>query len=289
MSSITGIKNRISAVTSIRKITHAMELVSFSKLKKAKADYEEIMKYDSLIDITFEKIFQNLYHDELRNLVQQRNTNTKNDLYIVVTSNLGLAGGYNSNIIKLAKNTIKQNDKLIILGTYGYQGLKNIYQDGIINFVDQNSKINSHKIIKKIVKNAIRSYLLKEIKSIKIIYTKYINNLVQLETVEQIFPFDENKIKAFIDMKAHDHKLEFEPSPKKILAEAIPLYIDSKIYSAVACAKISEIASRRIAMESATDNADQLIESLNIEYNRKRQSKITQEIIEIVSGADAVQ
>ncbi|WP_406617519.1 ATP synthase F1 subunit gamma [Mycoplasmopsis adleri] len=288
MSSINGIKNRIGTIQSIRKITHAMELVSFSKLKKAKAEYEEVLKYDKLIDETFEKIFQNLYEDELNDLVKQRN-DSPSDLYIVVSSNLGLAGGYNSNIIKLTKQTVTPNDKLIILGLYGYKGLQTTFRNQIINTIDQNPKISLHKIVKRIVRLAMQLYLNKEIRSIKIIYTKYVNNLVQNEICEQIFPFDEKKIKELISLKAHDHKLEFEPSPKKILAEAIPLYIDSKIYSAIACAHISEIASRRIAMENATDNADQLIGSLNMEYNRKRQSKITQEIIEIVSGADAVQ
>ncbi|WP_338822916.1 ATP synthase F1 subunit gamma [Mycoplasmopsis felifaucium] len=288
MSSISGIKSRIGTIQSIRKITHAMELVSFSKLKRAKLEYEEVLKYDVLIDEIFTKIFQNLYEDELHDLIQPK-SNTKTDLYIVVSSNLGLAGGYNANIIKLTKQTVSQDDKLIILGSYGLRGLQHLYKDRIINTINQDPKISIHKIVKKIVKLAMQLYANNEIRSIKVIYSKYINNLVQTDVCEQIYPFNEEVIRPLIASKEYDHKLEFEPSPKKILAEAVPLYVDSKLYSAIACAKISEIASRRIAMENATDNADQLIDNLNIEYNRKRQSKITQEIIEIVSGADAVQ
>ncbi|VEU75150.1 F0F1 ATP synthase subunit gamma [Mycoplasmopsis maculosa] len=288
MSSINNIKNRITTVGSIRKITHAMELVSFSKLKKAKAEYEEVLKYDQLLDAMFDKIFNNLYADELNYFTKASNS-SENSLYIAVSSNLGLAGGYNSNIIKATKNLVKENDKLIVIGSYGLKGLSQIFKNQLIQTLEQSNKnANYHKMVKQIVKIAMNLYKRGEISSVNIVYTKYINNLVQTEICEKIYPFDSEKVKELVGNGPSDHNLEFEPSPKKILQEAIPLYIDSKIYTAILNAKISEVASRRIAMENATDNADQLIESLNIEYNRKRQSKITQEIIEIVSGADAV-
>ncbi|MGV2392931.1 UNVERIFIED_CONTAM: ATP synthase F1 subunit gamma [Campylobacter lari] len=289
MASINSIKSRINTVGSIRKITHAMELVSFSKLKKAKAEYEEVLKYDQLIDSMFERIFQNLFEDELNDFIKGNN-NSPNKLYIVVSSNLGLAGSYNSNIIKTTKSIVKPNDKLIVIGSYGYKGLSQIFRNQLIKIMSGEKKlIDYHKMVQKIVKIAYPLYKKGQIGSINIIYTKYVNNLVQTETIEQVYPFDFEKVKAFVNSHEVDHNLEFEPSPKKILQEAIPLYIDSKLYTAISNAKISEVAARRIAMENATDNADQLIGTLNIEYNRKRQSKITQEIIEIVSGADAVQ
>ncbi|WP_029513417.1 ATP synthase F1 subunit gamma [Mycoplasmopsis primatum] len=287
MASIQSIQNRIKTVNSIRKITHAMELVSFSKLKKAKNAYDEVAKYDLLIQETFKKIFENLYEDELQDLINSRSKN-ENKLYIIISSDLGLAGSYNSNIIRLSKSLIKPDDKIITIGSYAKKALNQSYPLQNMDFANHSYDKNKSQLVKKIVKKAFSLYNKNEIGSINIIYTKFINNLVQQEVCEKIFPFDEEQIKNYIDNHSKDYNLEFEPNPKNIIQEAIPLYVDSKIYLAIADAQISEQAARRIAMENATDNADSLINDLDMEFKRKRQAKITNEIIEIISGADAV-
>ncbi|MBZ4195606.1 ATP synthase F1 subunit gamma [Mycoplasma tauri] len=287
MANIQSIKNRMNSVKSIRKITHAMELVSFSKLKKAKKDHEEITKYNSLIDETFQKIFENMYEDEINELIRSRST-TNTKLYVVITSNFGLAGSYNSNIIKLAKDCIKPEDKIIVIGSYGERVFNHLFKNQIVASYYATNLKEWHSLVHKIVKVAVKMYYKNEISSINVIYTKFINNLLQKETLDTIFPFDEKKIKEYVRNENIDHKLEFEPNPATILKEAIPLYIDAKLYLTISESQICEIASRRIAMESATDNADKLIDELDIEFKRKRQGKITNEIIEIVSGANAV-
>ncbi|MBT1421428.1 F0F1 ATP synthase subunit gamma [Mycoplasma bovis] len=287
MSSIQSIQSRIKTVQSIRKITHAMELVSYSKLKKAKNAFDEVEKYNLLIDQTFKKIFENISYDDLEELMKSRN-NSKSKLYIIVTSNLGLAGAYNANIIKLVKETITSDDYLIIIGSYGYRALKQNYGEQIINISDilQSKRIST--VVSKIIKKAFKFYRNGTVSSINFIYTKFINNLVQEETCERVFPFNEVMIREHINRKEIDFNLEFEPSAKDVLADAIPLFVDSKLHLAMATSLISEHSARRSAMENATRNSDSLITDLDMEFKRKRQAKITNEIIEIVSGADAV-
>lgn len=287
MANIRKMKKRIEAVRSIRKISHAMELISSSKLKKAKKENEEVLKYNSLINTTFEKIFENLYSWELKELIESR-SKSENTFYVVITSDLGLAGSYNSNIIKLAKKIIKEDDKMVIIGQYGLRGLMPFYKKQIITSIDQSKSRTYQKIVKDIVKLAMDLYEEEKIGKIEVIYTKFLNNLNQVETSEQVFPIDIEWIKEGIQMNIRDNILEFEPNPKFILQDAIPLYIDSKIYSALSNAKISEACARKTAMNNATDNADEIIKNLKQAYNRKRQAKITQEIIEIVSAAEAM-
>ncbi|MCE6090662.1 F0F1 ATP synthase subunit gamma [Mycoplasmopsis agalactiae] len=287
MSSIQSIQSRIKTVQSIRKITHAMELVSYSKLKKAKTAFDEVEKYNLLIDQTFNKIFKNISHDDLKELMKSRN-NSKSKLYIIVTSNLGLAGAYNANVIKLVKETVTSDDYLIVIGSYGIRALRQQYNEQIINLSDITMSKRTSTLVSKIIKRSFKYYRNGTVSSINFIYTKFINNLVQEELCEKVFPFNEEMIREHIDRKEIDYKLEFEPSAKDVLADAIPLFVDSKLHLAMATSLISEHSARRSAMENATRNSDSLITELDMEFKRKRQAKITNEIIEIVSGADAV-
>ncbi|WP_027120913.1 ATP synthase F1 subunit gamma [Mycoplasmopsis lipofaciens] len=289
MAGLQAIKNRIGAVNSIRKITHAMELVAASKLRKARAEYENVTSYDNLLEETFESILSHLTHSEITRLFPDNHVQSK--LYIILTSDLGLAGSYNFNVIKLAKNTIKKEDKLILVGVKAINALTEKYKDQILMSMNIDSEESHQAIAKDLAKVVYHQYRHNHVGSIHVIYNLFINNLVQQETITQIFPFN------LLEMEKHNilHKqtsinspVEFEPSAHVVLGESIPLYINSKVYKTLASSKLSEMASRRSAMETATDNANSLIKDLNLSYNRRRQSNITQELNEIVAGADAV-
>ncbi|WP_029512785.1 ATP synthase F1 subunit gamma [Mycoplasmopsis iners] len=290
MAGLQTIKNRINAVKAIRKITHAMELVASSKLKKARTEYESVQSYVSVVNEAFYGILTHMTEQEIKNLFVPRQTNSK--LYIVLTGDFGLAGSYNSSVIKLAKKTIKKEDKLIIIGNKGANALKPIFNEQVLNIFHSDETIDHYKLMQLIMTEAYKLYLDKQVDSIHIIYSKYINNLVQQEFEEKIFPFDHLIDDCYQELtqsiNTAKSQVEFEPSARRVFSEAIPLFISAQIYKAYSSSKLSELASRRSAMETATDNANNLIEDLQIKYNRRRQSNITQELNEIVAGANAV-
>ncbi|EGV00437.1 ATP synthase F1 subunit gamma [Mycoplasmopsis columbina] len=281
------IKNRINAVQSIKKITHAMELVSASKLKKSRTEYNNVKNYYDSVKRSFDAILHHMNKREIEELFPQKNTGKK--LYVIFTGDIGLAGSYNSAVIKLAKSTIKKDDKVIIIGFKGILGLEKIFQNQIIYKQKSEANADHYKLIQEITKKIYLIYKNEKFDSINVIYNKYVNNLVQVETNEHIYPFVfNNDSKLPKDSKYLFKQIEFEPSPQKVLNVAIPQYLNAHIYFAYSSSKLSELASRRSAMETATENANELIEELEIKYNRKRQANITQELNEIVSGANAV-
>ncbi|UUD35005.1 ATP synthase F1 subunit gamma [Mycoplasmopsis caviae] len=290
MAGTQAIKSRIAAVQSIRKITHAMELVAASKLRRARVEFENVKAYNDLISETFHLILDHLSSTEIKHLFPIHNVESK--MYIIMTSDLGLAGSYNSNIIKFAKNTIKKTDKVILIGRKAISALGTLFENQIITQFNCDSNEKNYNIVYDIMTIVLELYNKKQINSINVIYNKYVNNLVQQEVSEQVFPFKFDETKKQVHAEKHKESLnstiEFEPSAHQVLSESISLYINATLYLAYASAKLSEMAARRSAMESATDNADELVDNLNLEFNRKRQASITQELNEIVAGADAV-
>lgn len=290
MAGTQAIKSRISTVESIRKITHAMELVAASKLRRARIEFENVKAYNEVIKETFRSILNHLSPTEIKHLFPIHNIESR--MFIIVTSDLGLAGSYNSNIIKFAKNTIKKTDKVILIGRKAISSLASLYENQIVTQFNCDSSEKDYNIVHDIMTIVFELYNRKQVNSINVIYNKYINNLVQQETCDQVFPFKFDEDKKQKHAEKHKESLnsiiEFEPSAQQVLSESIPLFIDAELYLAYTSAKLSEMAARRSAMESATDNADELIDNLNLEFNRKRQSSITQELNEIVAGADAV-
>lgn len=288
MASLQGIKSRIHSIESIKKITHAMELVSASKMRRARKDFDNINSYNNLILEAFDALLAHLSHEEILAYFPEHLDRPK--LYIIFSSDLGLAGSYNSNVIKLAKKTINKNDKLILVGLKAINAFYHEFKDKDVMTLASDSSKENNNISLDIMHAVYDKYQKNEIGSVNVIYNKYINNLVQEAIVERIYPFDIKDIEAHKakNALASQVMVEFEPSLQNVLAEAIPLYLNSRIYFAYASAKLSEMASRRSAMETATDNANNLINDLNLQYNRRRQSNITQEISEIVAGADAI-
>ncbi len=274
-------KNRIKSVSATQKITSAMELVATSKLKKVK---------DLNFKITpFKKETINIISSVINNVSDKdylffKSPNQTKDLIIIVTSSLGLCGGYNNNIFKYVKENVDISSDLIVLGYKGVSHFKNNNYHIISEYnelppfdVKENlSSLITYKIVKDF-KNS-------KYKSIKMIYTKFINTLTFEPTIFQLLPINPKIFKG----KKNNKELLLEPTAIDVLDELIPFYLTSTIKSLIIEAQLSEQASRRMAMENATDNANELKEQLMLEYNKARQAAITQEISEISGSAEAL-
>ncbi|MBU4689800.1 ATP synthase F1 subunit gamma [Mycoplasma zalophidermidis] len=283
MASLQKIKSRINTVESIRKITHAMELVSTSKMRKARDYFNSVKLYEQQVSDIFGGFYSYLSAEDLRDYFAAKTS--KKRLFLVITSDLGLAGSYNSNVLKLVKNIITDQDELIVLGSKGISILEAKYKNQIIKSTSW-AHCEIKNIAQKCTKVMVEKYRKNEVGEIHVLYNEFINNLVQQEQDSKLLPYEYDFKKN--QQKKLNQVIEFEPSAKEILINTVPLYVSAKVNKCLASAVISEYASRRAAMETATDNADELIDDLNLEYNRKRQSNITQELNEIVGGANAV-
>ncbi|WP_036463552.1 ATP synthase F1 subunit gamma [Mycoplasmopsis sturni] len=284
MANLNSLKGRIGVVSNTKKITKAMQLVATAKLQKSRKEIQNIKAYRDLIVETFSELTKNISRRDFESVFTLNYNQTK-DLYIVISSDLGLCGAYNSNVYAQMQKHIQPDDLFIFVGAkaYVYWHNKVASEQIVQKYLSFGDKF-TYALSESISKDALELYFANKIRSIKIIYTEFVNNITQDARIVTLFPFDlpekaiENNLKA---------EVEFLPNAEIILRNSIPLYISSMIYALGSSSKMSEMASRRNAMENATDNAEELIKDLGLEYNRKRQSLITQEITEIVSGADA--
>ena len=271
-------KKRIQSVNSTLKITKAMELVANAKLKRWKNKMENITQYLSeMSDIistcagSYDPFNMNI--DELK-----KYKNTNSILYIVVTSSLGLCGGYNYNVFKFLNNKIKPEDKIIILGTKGlvkYSHTDLNLDEDYVSLLDKFDSYASRNLKDKI----INEYKTGKYSEVRLITTEYKNSLTFIPNDIRILPF-ENK-----DNKTNDN-IMFDPNKEEVLSLLIPKYLDALIYGKLTEAIVCEYASRRNAMDTATDNGEELSQKLMLEYNKARQQAITQEITEISSAAN---
>ncbi len=283
---LNDIKRRIKSVNSTMQITKAMELVSTSKLKRARVRLDKSKPY-------FETVLESI-KDVLANakgikhpFLEKREVN--NTLYILITSDKGLAGGYNANVNKLLQNEIKDKEAAKII-TVGVKGRDYFRRRGynVIESLTGISETPEASDARHIGEKAIDLYRTGEVDEIKIVYTQFKSTISYVPEIITLLPatFEEKEIS--LDNKGYRSLTRFEPSEEAVLDYLIPKYIGSTIYGAMIEASASESGSRRLAMENATDNADEMIKSLELVKNRARQAAITQEISEIVSGAEAL-
>ncbi|MDO5085117.1 MAG: ATP synthase F1 subunit gamma [Erysipelotrichaceae bacterium] len=272
-----ALKSRIKSINATIKITSAMELIANSKLLKQKEVMLKTKEYTEFLSSTINEILSS--NKEIENQYLQVKDNPKS-IYIVFCSDLGLCGGYNVNTNKLIKELVKNEDEIILVGTKSYRFLKR-NQYNIINPLTSSENVTSEEI-GKLATMALGKYIRNEVGSIKVIYTEYVNSVTFHARCKQILPYT-----ASTDKVSYQETL-FEPQPNEILDHFIPMMVKNEIFSLALQSKVSEQASRRMAMESATDNAMELNDTLTLEYNQARQAAITQEITEIVAGADAI-
>ncbi|MHA0272851.1 ATP synthase F1 subunit gamma [Mycoplasma sp. 48589B] len=286
MANLNSLKNRISVVTNTRKITNAMQLVSTAKLRRIRNEFASVDAYLNSLKDTFDELISHVEPRDFFNIFP-KNDNVEANLHIVMTSDLGLCGSYNHNIIKLLKTKLKPEDKIIVIGLKGYSMIQSMgASDQIVLKYTEIGESVSYEIGTLIAKKSLELYRNKKIANVFFYYTEFINNILQEAVVLKLFPFDIPEKKEEKSQQANA-TIEFEPNSEVVLKNSIPLYLASMVFGLGTSSKISEMASRRNAMENATKNADDLIKDLRLQYNRKRQSNITQEINEIVAGADA--
>ena len=276
-----AIKSRIASVDSTKKITNAMQLVASAKLNKTKARMEANHEYAeslhellSMVLAAAEKGHQKMKEDP-----------SKPSFVFVITSDMGLCGAYNANLYKKLLKDFRDTDYLVMIGSHGLSWAKARGIKVWESLID----LNEDDAYEKLASETDRAIKLLEegkIGAIKVLYTHYKNTLTFEPTMETLLPPKEPEIQD--DRKKMKAVTEFEPNQEEMLDQLIPMITKSVLYSRFMESKTSEQASRRMAMESATDNAEELLNKLNLEYNRARQSAITQEITEIVGGANAL-
>lgn len=275
--SLDSLKKRMRTVGSISKITNAMKLMASGKLQKQKSVYLKIKDY-------YQEYYQ--FIGKLISMSPNLNSDAQKTLHIVITSQLGLCGGYNTNIVKQSIKEFKPTDMLLQVGRRSKESLEHHFkQEQIIHYdlIDVNNfNYDDCYFLSQYIIKLLND---KKIDSIKIHFTKFINAINFEPTSLSLIPFDK-KIVEQTENKINPESFSFEPSKEKIIESIIPSYLSSVIYGAMVESTISENASRRNAMDTATDNSSELINNLRIKYNRQRQAKITEEITEIISGSN---
>lgn len=270
-------KRRIASVNSTKKITKAMELVATVKLKRFKNVMLENEAYaKELVDI-IHHLFAHIDVEDNSYLVE---TKSEIDLYIVVSSNLGLCASYNNNIFNFVNENVKKDKTEVI--PIGFKGQNYLRKEGykLLNeFVSINERLEFEEI-KKLGELITKEFVNGKYRSIRLIYTHYVNSLKFVPEEISIFPIQnvEGESKA-------GYEPILDPNAKTLIDELVPIYVSSTLYHKIIESQVSEQASRRTAMENANDNADEIIDKLTLEYNKARQTAITQEITEIVSGS----
>lgn len=282
-SGLIAIKRRIKSINNTKKITKAIGLVATSKLKKAREILEvNNAYYNKMREIVRQTIKDT--QDPNNNYIKGNNSNKK--LYIAITSDAGLCGGYNSKVVSKtfeALNRDKENSMLIIVGQKGRAYFKKYKFESIAEFVEM-EEIPTVKEASVILDKALDLYFNEKIGEINVVYTEFFSAVKQEVKVKRIVPFDLEDInKDFTD----NGVAEFEPKADSIVNEIYSLFLKAALVNYMITSRTSENASKMTAMDGATKNADDLLEKLNLKYNRIRQSIITQEISEIVGGAEA--
>lgn len=279
-----ALKSRIRSIQATKKITNAMELIATTKLQKQKNLMENNREYATHLRNTVCQILADNDNVENKYLKHVEDTHP---LVILFTSDMGLCGGYNSNELKFLSEVIENKEiPLVVIGTKGLPWLKTK------GYHVENEYISSDNLsymeLSKIITGVLERYVNKEITSIRIVYTKFVNSVSFVPTQAKLLPITKEDMKSENSSTGPYVETLFEPNPDAILNDLIPMYVKSLFYSYYLETKTSEQASRRMAMENATDNAEELIETLTLKYNQARQAAITQEITEIVGGADAL-
>ena len=294
MPSLDDLKKRIKSVKSTQKITKAMKMVAAAKLRKAQENAEKGRPYS--------KKMQNIILNLTKSISDPENApkllvgTGKDQVYlcVVLTSDRGLCGGFNSNICKLAKNNFKKllsegkEIKIITVGSKGLDQIKRKYGKYVIkklSFKDKKQiSFNEAEIVGKEI---IELFNKDEFDKCIIFYNNFKNVITQIPQAQQIIPAE--KIESN-DKDKTEEKLsyEFEPDEDEILEDLLPKNISTQVFKALLENAASEQGSRMTAMDNATRNAGDLVDKLTINYNRSRQASITKELIEIISGAESL-
>ncbi len=286
MASMRDIKRRRASIQSTGQITKAMKLVSTVKLQKSRNKAEKSKPYFELMYDTIAGMLQSSGHMEHKYL---KGSDSEKKAVIAITSNRGLAGGYNNNIVKLIAGTPELSPKDTVIYAIGRKGRDGLLRKGYGIARDDSEVINAplYQDASDLSKILLESFGQGEVGEIYLAYTSFKNTVVHIPKLIKLLPFtleeeargQEPKVQALMN---------YEPGPEAVLDMIIPKYMSSLIYGALLEAVASENGARMTAMDSATNNAEEMLGKLELQYNRARQGSITQELTEIIAGANAI-
>ena len=298
MSSLKDLRNRINGVISTKKITAAMKLVAGARLKRAHIAATASRPYVAKLEEIINNITSSVQNIEIFPKIVKGSESNKIHLIVLITSDRGLCGSFNTAIARLAKKRINEllNSnkivKILCIGKKGYNQLKREYKDLIINTIVLPYKSNEvdYEFAQKVSHRILMMYENDKFDSASIIFSLFRSPLKQEPQLKQIIPVlnnDENTTKNSVE--SIDKEIyEYEPEEEYILKNLIPHNISIQIYRGLLENAAGEEGARMIAMDNATRNAEELIDVLRLNYNRSRQAQITRELIEVISGSEAI-
>jgi F-type H+-transporting ATPase subunit gamma len=291
MANLKEVRNRIASVSSTQQITKAMKMVSAAKLKRATNAIVQLRPYANKLKDMLANLSASL-EDGSSPFLQEREPNRV--LVVVVSSNRGLAGAFNTNVIKTANNLIAEKySNQLKAGNVSIVGIgkksQEYYQRRKYNVIGNNNELFSDLTflnVSKVTESIMDGFLKGEYDRVELVYNRFKNAAVQFLTVEQLLPVPKAEKSKAANATQVDYILE--PSQEEIVEKLIPKNIKIQLYKAVLDSYASEHGARMTAMDKATDNAGELIKALKLSYNQARQAAITTELTEIVSGAAAL-
>ena len=285
-NSLGEVKKRISSTKSISQITKAMYMVSSSKIKRAERTYSNYKDFMSRVGSMVSNVISLTDEDYVHPLLEERKI--IKTAYLVITSDKGLAGAYNASVYKTLDELLNNNHETkeeFVCASIGKKGFSHIFKRGYPTIVDSPISIKDDVMfidIEPLARQIIDMYLAKQIDKLVIIYNHYINSITYETKVEELLPI------LNIDSTESKIDYEYEGGPIKILDMLLPIYVKDIIYGIILDAKCSEHSARMNSMRNATDNANEVIDKLQLLYNRARQNVITNELIDIIGGANAI-
>jgi len=288
---LKDLKNRIESVKNTRKITKAMQMVAAAKLRRAQEAAEASRPYSERFNSVLASLAASVGSAEGAPLLLRGTGKQDVHLLVVMTAERGLCGGFNSNIAKLAKNhaaeliSAGKQVKVITVGKKGRDALKRELGDFFVEHVDLSEfKSINYVNAQSIAKGILARFDDNEYDVATIFYSKFVNVVSQIPTAQQIIPANFDADSTSANQTVYD----YEPDEETILADLLPRGVATQIFSALLENGASEQGARMSAMDNATRNAGEMIDKLTIEFNRSRQAVITNELIEIISGAEAL-
>lgn len=284
---ISKIKKRINAISSTKKITNSMKLVSSVKTKK----YTRLFSYNNEFNNRLEEMMINAFFNE--EFIEKKdptfyryfkeNEDVASTLYIIINSNMGLCGNYNTSINKYFSNIYKKGDQIILVGKKGLFYYKN--ENVNIDFLDINENLNNYVKLESFASFLLDNFLNSKCKKVEIIYSKYINSLLTKPAKKTLLPLSINT--KDIKEKRYYEPI-FEGGKKEFIEGFILSYITNMLKNIIIESSLSEETCRRNSMDNANKNIDDLLSDLSVQYNKARQNSITTEINDIVGGAKKI-
>lgn len=291
MGNLKEIRTRITSIESTQKITSSMKLVSAAKLRRAQTSIQYLRPYSEKLNEILGDLSRSAESMEEMPLFEKRTP--ENVVLLVITSNKGLCGAFNANIVKAVNHLVEEqyaeqnkagHVKLICIGKKGNEQLSKTYP--VIQYNESLLDNPDFSEIAKIGDFLTQGFLKHEIDKVDIVYNQFLNAATQRVTVENFLPI--SNLEAGNNEAQTKHDYIIEPSPEEVLEELIPKIMKTQLYKTLCDSIASEHGARMISMTKATDNATEILRDLRLKYNNARQSSITNELIEIVSGAEAL-